>query len=87
MENIERSQLEVDYARENKKTEKNRDKGSDKVGATTRKEEGCAIKTIRERAKQNRIEHAFADFTRDLEVVVGGGANGFDDEKNRVVGE
>ena len=51
MENIERSQLEVDYAGENKKTEKNRDKGSDKVGATARKEEGSAVKTIRERAK------------------------------------
>ena len=87
MENIERSQLEVDYARENKKTEKNRDKGSDKVGATTRKEEGSAVKTIRERAKQNGVEHAFADFTGDLEVVVGGGADCFDDEKNCVVGE
>jgi hypothetical protein len=77
----------MNYARKNKKTEKNRDKGSDKVGATTRKEEGSAIKTIRERAQQNWIEHAFADFSRDLEVVVGGGADGFDDEKNRVVGE
>jgi hypothetical protein len=77
----------VNYAREDKKTEKNRDKGSDKIGATTRKEEGSAVKTIRERAKQNWIEHAFADFTRDLEVVVGRGADGFDDEKHRVVGE
>ena len=77
----------MDYAGENKKTEKNRDKGSDKVGATTRKEEGSAVKAIRERAKQNWIEHAFANFSRDLEVVVGGGADGFDDEKNRVVSE
>jgi hypothetical protein len=77
----------VDYARENKKTEKNRDKGSDKVGATTRKEEGSAIKTIRKRAKQNGVEHAFADFTGDLEVVVGGGADCFDDKKHSVVGE
>jgi hypothetical protein len=87
MENIERSQLEVDYARENKKTEKNRDKGSDKVSATPRKEEGSAIKPIRERAKQDWIEHAFADFSRNLEVVVGGGTDCFDDKKNRVVGE
>ena len=77
----------MDYARENKKTEENRNKGSDKIGATTRKEEGSAVKTIREGAKQNGVEHAFADFTGDLEVVVGGGADGFDDEKNRVVGE
>jgi len=77
----------MNYARKDKKTEKNRDKGSDKVGATTRKEESPAIKTIRERAKQNGVEHAFADFTGDLEVVVGGGADGFDDEKDRVVGE
>jgi len=77
----------MDYARENKKTEKNRDKGSDKIGATTRKEEGSAVKAIREGAKQNWIEHAFADFSRDLEVVVGGGADRFDDEKNGVVGE
>ena len=87
MENIERSQLEVDYARENKKTEKNRDKGSDKVGATTRKEEGSAIEAVGQGTKENWIEHAFADFTGDLEVVVGGGADCFDDEKNRVVGE
>jgi hypothetical protein len=87
MENIERSQLEVDYARENKKTEKNRDKGSDKIGAPTRKEEGSAIEAVGQGTKENWIEHAFADFTGDLEVVVGGGADCFDDEKNGVVGE
>lgn len=84
---IQRTQLEFDDTGKNKKAEKDRDRGRNEVSATTREKKSSAIETVGQGTKQNGVEHAFADFSGDLKIVIGGGADGFDDKQNGVVGE